>query len=80
MKNIRKNKSKNLSGNYSHKLLDHAKKSATYALKTTSNRVIQKTAEATGDLSGNKIVAAVDNFYDDKITTIVRTFPQNNSK
>ena len=31
-------------------------------------------------MSGNKIVAAVANFYDDKITTIVRTFPQNNSK
>ena len=36
------------------KLLDHAKKSATYALKTSSKRVTQKTAEATGDLIGNK--------------------------
>ena len=31
------------------------KKSATDALKTSSKRVIQKTAEATGGLIGNKI-------------------------
>ena len=37
------------------KVLDHAKKFATDALKTSSKRVIQKTAEATGDLIGNKI-------------------------
>ena len=35
--------------------LDHTKKSATDALKTSSERVIQKTAEATGDLIYNKI-------------------------
>ena len=45
---------KNLSGKYSKKLLDHAKQSATDALKSTSIKVIQKTAEATGDLIGNK--------------------------
>ena len=44
---------KNLSGKYSKKLLDHAKQSATDALKATSIKVIQKTAEATGDLIGN---------------------------
>ena len=33
-KNIGKNISKNLSGKYSQKLLDHAKQSATNALKT----------------------------------------------
>ena len=32
-----------------------AEKSATDAIKTTSKRAIQKTAEATGDLVGNKI-------------------------
>ena len=32
------------------------KKSATDAIKTVSKREIQKTAEATGDLIGNKIV------------------------
>ena len=35
--------------------LDHAKRSAADALKTSSKRVIQKTAETTGDLTGNKI-------------------------
>ena len=61
-KTIVKNISKNLSGKYSpgmlamrHKLLDHAKKYATDALKTSSKIVAQKTAEETGDLIGNKI-------------------------
>ena len=40
---------KNLSGKYSQKLLDHDKKSATDAPKTSSKRVIQKVAEATRD-------------------------------
>ena len=44
-KNIGKNVSKNLSGKYSHKLLDHAKQSTTDALKTISKRVIQKMLE-----------------------------------
>ena len=47
--------SKNLSGKYSQKLLDHAKQSATDALKPASKRVIQKTTEATDDMVGNKI-------------------------
>ena len=50
-KNVGKNISKNLSSKYSKQLLDHAKNSATEALKTTSKRV----TEATGDLIGNKI-------------------------
>ena len=54
-KNIGKNISKNLSGIYSQKLLDHTKKTAADVLKATSKRVIQKTAEATCDLIGNKI-------------------------
>ena len=35
--------------------LDSAKKSTTDAIKTVSKRVIQKAAEATGDLISNKI-------------------------
>ena len=44
------------------KLVDTAKTSATDAIKTPSKRGMQKTAEATGDLVGNKIV--------DKITSV----------
>ena len=47
--------SKNLSGKYSQKRLDYARKSATDAFETASKRAIQKTAEATGDLVGNKM-------------------------
>ena len=53
-KDIGKSISKNLIGKYGQKPLDHAKQSATDAIKTSSKRVIQKTAEATGDLIGNK--------------------------
>ena len=52
-KDISKNLSKNLSGKSSQKLLDHAKQSASDALKITSQRLI--TEEATGDLIGNEI-------------------------
>ena len=48
-----KNISKNLSGKYCQNI-DHTKQSTTDALKA-SKRVIQKTADATGDLIGNKI-------------------------
>ena len=61
-KNMGKNISQSLSGKYNlgilamcEKLLDHAKKSATDALKTASQRAIQKTAKATCDLIANKI-------------------------
>ena len=50
-KNIRKS----LSNKYGQKLLDSDNKSTTYAIKTASKRAIQKTAEETGDLIGNKI-------------------------
>ena len=43
-----------LSNKYGQKLLDSAKKSTTDAIKTASKREIQKTAEATGNLIGNK--------------------------
>ena len=46
---------KNISIKYSQKLADIGRKSGTDAIKTASNRGIQKTAEATGDLAGNKI-------------------------
>ena len=46
---------KNISNKYSQKFVDSAKKSATDSIKTASKRAIQKRAEATGDLRGNKI-------------------------
>ena len=53
---------KSLSNKYSQKRLDKAKKSTTDAIITASKRAIQKTAEATGDLIGNKSA--------DKITSV----------
>ena len=50
-----KNTSRNLSNKYGQKLLNSAKMSTTDAIKTASKRTIQKTAEATDDLIGNKI-------------------------
>ena len=52
-RNIGKNIRKNLSSKYSQKLLDHAKQSTLDALKTSSKRVLQKTAEGNGGLIGN---------------------------
>ena len=46
-------------GKYDQKILDHAKQSPTDALKTTSKRVIQKTAEATDHLVYNKIASKI---------------------
>ena len=69
-RNMGKNISKTLSGIYSQKLLDNAKESATDALKTVSRSAIQKTAEATGDLIGNKNA--------DKITRVSKRSPHNN--
>ena len=56
-----KNKGKSLSDKYSQKLRNPAKQSATNTLKTTSKRAIQQTAEATGDLNGNKIADEIKN-------------------
>ena len=50
-----KNMGKSLSNKYSQKLLDTAKKLTIDAIKATSKRAIKKTAEATGDVIGNKI-------------------------
>ena len=57
-----KNMGKDLSNKYSQKCLNNAKKSTTDTIKTASKREIQKTAEATGNLIGNKIA--------DKITSV----------
>ena len=53
---------RSISTKYGKKLVDTAKKSATDAVKTASKRAIQKPADATGDLIGNKIA--------DKITSL----------
>ena len=52
---------KSMSNKYRQKLVDTAEKSVTFAIRTASKRAILKTAEATGDLVGNKIA--------DKITS-----------
>ena len=44
-----------MSNKYSQKLLDSTKKFTTDVIKIASERAIQKTAEVTGDLIGNKI-------------------------
>ena len=54
------------------KLLGHAKKFATDALKTSSKRVVQKTAEATDDLISSKIA--------NKVTGVSKNSQQNNSE
>ena len=68
-----KNISKNFSGKYSQELLDHAKQCVTDAFKTASKNIIQKLAEATGYLIGNKITDAVDKSYDGNITRVSKT-------
>ena len=50
-----KNMGKNLSNKYDQIFLDGAKKSPTDAINIASRTAIQKTAEATGNLIGNKI-------------------------
>ena len=50
-----KNLSKNVSGKYSQKLLDHVKWSATDTFKAGSKREILKTADATGDMICDKM-------------------------
>ena len=50
-----KNTGKNLSNKYGKMFVNTAKKSAADALKIAGKRAIQKTAEATRNLVGNKI-------------------------
>ena len=66
VKNIGKNATKvakSMSNKYSQKLLDSAKKPANDGIKTASKRAIQKTAEATDDLIGNKIAEKMTSIY-----------------
>ena len=56
----------------SRKLLYSAKKSTADAIKTASKRAILKTAEATGDLIGNKIA--------DKITSASKSSKELHSQ
>ena len=57
-------------GKYGKKLIDTATKTGIDAAKTASKRVVQKTAEATGDLISNKIA--------DKITSVGKTKEKTN--
>ena len=63
---------KSLNSKYGQKLLDRAKKSTADAIEIPSERVIQKTAEATSDLIGNKI--------SDKIASVLKKSNNNNNK
>ena len=56
-----KNMGKNLRNRHDQKLLGSVTKFTTDGIKTASNRSIQKTAEATGDLIGNKIADKITN-------------------
>ena len=62
----------NIVKKYSQKAPYSAKKSTTDAIKTASKRAIQKTAEATSDLIGNKKA--------DKIKSTSKKYTQNASK
>ena len=55
-----------------------AKPFATDALKT--NSIIQKTAETTGDLIGNKTSDTITKSYDGKITVVSKNSQQKNSE
>ena len=63
---------KNVGNKYGKKLMDTATKTGIDAAKTTSKRVVKKTAEATGDLIGNKIA--------DTITSISKPKKQETKK
>ena len=51
---------KKIDNKYGKKLMDTATKTGIDAAKTASKRVVQKTAEATGDLIGNKIADKIN--------------------
>ena len=57
---------------YGKKLMDTATKIGIDVTKTTSKQAVQKTAEATGDLIGNKIA--------DKTTSLGKTKNDNKTK
>ena len=64
------NASKNFEDKYGKNLMDTAKNQGTNFAKTAGKKVVQKSAEATGDLIGNKIA--------DKITSLGK--PKNKEK
>ena len=66
-----KNIGKTLSNKYRQKLLDSAKNSTTDAIITASKRAIQKAADSTSDVIGNKIA--------DKITSVSKKKSINNN-
>ena len=68
---------KNMNNRHSQKIFDTAKSSTTDAMKTASKRAIQKTAEATGDLIGNKIA---DKFTSVSIKSPKELHSQNEEK
>ena len=68
---------KNLSNKQGQKLLDSAKKCTTDVIKTVSKRAIQKTAEATGDLTGNKIADKITSVSNKKI---MKELPNNDEE
>ena len=71
-RNIGKNVSKSVSSKYSQTLFDNAKLFTTDAFKKVSKRVVWKTAEASGGLTGNET--------GDKIAKVLRTLSMNNSE
>ena len=76
---VARNIGKLVSNKYGQKLLDSAKKYTTDAIKTASKRAIQKTAEATGDLIGNKIVDKITSVSKKKSTTEFHSKELHNS-
>ena len=74
-----KNMGKSLSNKYGQKRLDSAKKSTTDAIKTASKRAIQKAAEATGDLIGNKIADEITSVSKKKSIIINNNNNNNNN-
>ena len=56
------NMGKSLNNKYGQKRLDSTKKSTTNAIKTASKRAIEKVAEVTSDLIGNKIAETITSF------------------
>ena len=77
-----KNMGKILSNKYGQKLLDSAKKSTADAIKIASKTAIQKTAEATGDLIGNKISDKTTSVSKKNCTTDLHSkeLPNNETK
>ena len=64
---------KNLSDKDNQKLLHSAKKSTTDIIKAVSKKVIQSTAEATGDLMSNKITDKTTNSSKKSSENVLKT-------